>query len=233
MKNKKNNKKYYLFQMKLSILNIVSFFLLFLMLLITYIINKEFLISSFYEVFSSFIVLILLMFGFMILHEILHSVAYCIYGGKFNKIVYGIQLEKGVFYCLCKQNITKINVLNSLLFPFFYIGVVTYILSLIFYEPYLLWLSIFNISGCCGDIIMFIFISRLNKNIEFSELDDSTSFALYSDDDVSKYNHFGLKYIGCCDKIERNDLKKVKISKFSYVILFIFIIVIILFNVCK
>lgn len=227
----KDKKKYYLFQMKLSTLNIVSFVLMILVLGITWLIDKDFLYSSFYDMFSSFAMLMILVFGFMVLHEILHSIAYCIYGGKFNKVVYGIQLEKGVFYCLCKQNISKLNVLNSLMFPLFYIGIITYIIAMIFNEPYLLWLSIFNISGCCGDIIMFIFISRLNKDVEFTELDDSTSFGIYSSDDVSKRNHFGLKYIGSCDKVDRNDLKKIKISKFSYLILFIILVLIIVFNV--
>lgn len=227
MKNK-NDKKYYLFEMELLPLNIVSFILLFLMVGITYIIDSEFFWVSLIEVMESFVVFFLLMFLFMVIHEILHSVAYCIFGGKFNKIIYGIELEKGVFYCLCKQNINKLNILNSLFYPLFYIGVVTYILGLVFNEPYLLWLSVLNISGCSGDIIMFIFMSRLNKNIEFTELDDCTSFAIYSSEDVSKYNHFGLKYKGCHDSVERTNLKKINISKFSYVFLGICLLLVLL-----
>lgn len=66
----------------------------------------------------------------------------------------------------------------------------------------------FNITGCSGDILMFLFISKLNKNIEFTELDDYTSFAIYAYDDISKVKHYGLKYKGCYDKVERNDLRK-------------------------
>ena len=222
------NKKYYLFEMNILSLNIVSFILLFLMVGITYFIDNEFFKYSLEVTFKSFGLFFLCMILFMVIHEILHSISYCIYGGKFNKIIYGVELEKGVFYCLCKQNINKLNILNSLFFPLFYIGVVTYILGMIFELPLLTWLSVFNISGCSGDIIMFIYMVKLNKNIEFTELDDSTSFAIYSDDDVSKINHFGLKYKGSYDSVERKNLKKINITKFSYVFLVICLIMILL-----
>jgi len=211
--------------MKMLPINILSFLLLFLMVVITYLINKELFFGSFMTVYDSFILFFFLMLLFMVIHEILHSLAYCIYGGKFKKIIYGIELEKGVFYCLCKQNINKRNILNSLFFPLFYIGVVTYIIGIICNLPFLIWLSIFNISGCSGDIIMFIFMLKLNKNIKFTELDNPTSFAIYSEDDVSKINHFGLKYKGCFDKVERNNFKKINISKFSLIFLLAILII--------
>jgi len=226
---KKANKKYYLFEMEMLPINILSFLLLFFMIALTYIIDSEFFVSSIKSVFSSYGIFFLLVILYMVLHEIFHSISYCIYGGKFKNIVYGIKLEKGVFYCLCKQNINKRNILNSLFFPLFYIGVVTYVLGMIYELPMLVWLSIFNINGCSGDILMFIFMSRLKKDIEFTELDDPTSFAIYSDSDICKYNHFGLKYKGCYDSVERKDLKKITITKFSYVFLLICLSLIILF----
>lgn len=222
------NKKYYLFQMKLLPLNILSFILLFIMVFITFLISKKFFLNSLGFLTDSFGLFFLSMIIFMVIHEILHSISYCIYGAKLKNIIYGIELEKGVFYCLCKQHINKLNILNSLFFPLFYIGIVTYILGIIFELPLLTWLSIFNISGCSGDILMFMYIAKLNKNIEFTELDDSTSFAIYSEEDVSKINHFGLKYIGCYDNVEKNNLKKINISKFSYIFLAICLILIVI-----
>lgn len=224
-----SSKKYYLFEMKMVPINVLSFFLLFLMIGITYVIDKDFFVSSFNDIFDSYALFLILIILYMVLHEILHSISYCIYGGKFKNIIYGIELEKGVFYCLCKQNVNKLNILNSLFFPLFYIGVVTYIIGMLFELPILVWLSIFNINGCSGDIIMFIFMSRLSKDIEFTEFDDPTSFAIYSSEDVSKYNHFGLKYKGCFDKVGRNNFKKINITKFSYGILALFLLLILVF----
>ena len=222
------NKKYYLFKMKMGPLTMVSFILFFIMIGLTYLLG--YIESINYVLSMNIFLLLIIYFSYLFLHELLHSFAYVIYGGKYNKITYGISLELGVLYCLCKQNISKKNILHSLMYPFIFIGIITYIISIIFNLPILLWLSIFNISGCSGDIIMFIFISKL-KNIEFSEMDDPISFAIYSKNDVSKISHYGLEYIGEKVKIERNDFTKIKVSKQSYYILAIMIILSILFSI--
>ena len=215
------NKKYYIFSLKMNFLNITSFILLFLIVGITILIDKEFLIDAIYYTFSpnklflTFVLIIL----YLMLHELLHSIGYYLYGAKYKNIIYGIELEKGIFYCLCKQNVNKKNIMNSLMFPLFYIGIVTYILSFIFNSYYLLILSLFNISGCVGDIFTFLFFIRLDNNISFSEFDSTTSFAIYSENDVSTIKHIGIKYEGIRDKLIREDKKKIKISKLSYIII--------------
>ncbi len=217
-----NSLKYYIFEINIYILNIFCLLLFGVVLGITMVINYDLLIYSFN--FINIVWFILLYMLYMVLHEIFHSIAYVLYGGDFNKIVYGMKLESGVFYCLCKQDITRKNILNSLMFPLFYLGIFTYIVSFIFKIPYLLMLSIFNISGCIGDIIMFIYFIRLDRNIFFTEFDNPLRFAIKSDKDISTISHFGLKYIGCVNEVERNDLKKIKISKFSYVLLILILI---------
>jgi len=216
----------------MTILNIFSFFLLFLFIGLAIITDKEFFLDSIIYIFESKRVLMtfILIFGYMILHELLHSLAYYIYGAKYKNIIYGIQLEKGIFYCLCKQNIRRKNILNALFFPLFYIGMMTFILSFILDSSYLLILSIFNISGCAGDIMTFLFISRLDREIEFSEFDDTTSFAIYTDKEINEKKHFGLKYIKSVSEIKRDDLQKIRISKASYIIIVLLLIGSIIFN---
>ena len=215
-------KKYYLFKMKAGMLTVISTVLLFAMFPITSFFTKG---KTYEFVFDDgFFFLILILFGYLFLHELLHSLAYVIYGGRFNKITYGIALELGVLYCLCKQNISKKNILHSLMYPLVFLGIITYIISIIFDLPLLLILSIINISGCSGDIIMFIFISRI-KNMEFSEMDDPISFAIYTNEDVSKLNHFGLEYLGTTDKLQREDFTKIKVSKPSYVIIVLLLVI--------
>ena len=219
-------KKYYIFSLDMTFLNIFSFVILGLVIGITYIIDKNFLIDSIVwtfapnRLFLTFILIIL----YLMIHEILHSIGYYVYGAKYKNIIYGIELEKGIFYCLCKQNVSKKNIMNSLMYPLFYIGIVTYILCFILNSSYLLILSIFNISGCVGDIFTFLFIRKLDKDIEFSEFDDTTSFGLYSDKDLSKGKYLGIKYITNVDKLERKDYKKIKVSKISYLILIVMFI---------
>jgi len=221
------NKKYYIFSLDMKFLNIFSFVILFFFCGLAYIIDKEFLIDSFLYTFETnrLFLTFVLIFLYLALHELLHSLAYYIYGAKYKNIVYGIELEKGIFYCLCKQNVSKRNILNSLLFPFFYIGIVTFVISFFVNSYYLLILSLFNLSGCVGDIFTFLFISRLDKDIEFSEFDDTTSFGLYSDKDLSKGKHLGIKYVDTRDKLVRKELKKIKVSKLSYIILIIVLVI--------
>ena len=85
-------------------------------------------------------------------------------------------------------------------------------------------LSIVNIAGAIADIMYFIFIYRLDKDIMFSELDDGTSFAIKSKSDPSRIRHVGLKYCGIVDEISRKDFKLLYISKLSYVVLVLCII---------
>ena len=68
---------------------------------------------------------------------------------------------------------------------------------------------------------MFYHLSKL-RDYEFSEYDDPTSFAIYTNQDLSKKKMFGLDYVGVCDDLKRDDLKKVKISKESIIMLIAF-----------
>ena len=223
---KNKDKKYYIFTLNMNFLNIFSFIILFLVVGLTLIIDKEFLISSINYTFAveRLLITFVLVFGYLMLHEILHSIGYYIYGAKYKNIVYGIELEKGIFYCLCKQNINKKNIMNSLMFPLFYIGIVTYIVSFILDSSYLLILSIFNISGCVGDIFTFLFMLKLDDDIEVSEFDDTTSFGIYSDKDSSKNKYLGLKYIETRECLDRNEYTKIKVSKISYIILIVILV---------
>ena len=222
-----NKKKYYIFSLDMMFLNVFSFILLFLVIGLTILIDKDFLITSVIYVFAKerLFKTFILVIGYLMLHEILHSIGYYLYGAKYKNIVYGIELEKGIFYCLCKENIKKKNIMNSLMFPLFYIGILTYICSFMFENYYLLILSIFNISGCVGDIFTFIFMTKLDKNIEFSEFDDTTSFAIYTDKDISKNKYLGLKYLGIKNKLIKKEYTKIKISKWSYIILSVLFII--------
>ena len=74
---------------------------------------------------------------------------------------------------------------------------------------------------------MFYHLSKLN-NFEYSEYDDPTSFGIYTNNDLSKKKMIGLDYVGKKDKLERNDFKKVTISKSSIIIIISFYILILI-----
>lgn len=223
-------KKYHLFKMNLSFLNVFSIVILIIVLLFTYFFFND----NFVNMMNKFgdlkfsLLLVPMMIGYFILHELFHALGYVIHGADKSKITFGMELEKGVFYCLCKQDIKKKTILYSLMYPLFFIGVVTYVISIIFNLNILLLLSIVNICGAAGDIMYFIFIIRLNNEIMFSELDDGTSFVIKNIDDIKKYNHFGIDYMGEVDRISRNDFRRLYISKLSFIVLIISIVLLVL-----
>ena len=214
-------KKYYLFEMDANILNIMSVVLFIFILIISFILDKNLLIDSFNI--TNYFLTLLLMLGYLCTHELLHSLAYVIYGANYKNVSYGVALEKGVLYCLCKQNITKKNILHSLMYPLIFIGIITYIIAIIYKLPILFLLSIMNIAGSIGDIIMFAFIYKL-KNIEFSEYDSVLGFAIYSKEDLSKLKQFGLKYIETKEELKRTNNRKINITYKSLIILIVLIV---------
>lgn len=170
-------------------------------------------------------------FLWMFLHEFIHGIGFSLSKGVLHKnIVYGACFEKGIFYCMCKQRISKRGIMVSLMLPFLLIGVVTLVIGFIFNLPILILLSLFNILGCVGDIIMFISFIKM-PFADYLDLDDCTGFVLISDKDLSKYKLFGLDLIevGDISKLESaKDYKKITISKLSLII-FIVLIVSVLF----
>lgn len=214
----KDNKKYHIFELNVGKLNIVCVVLFILIVLLSSILYKGNLAQDFYEV--NLMLLLVADVATMLLHELLHSLSYVLCGGNFNKIVYGAYLEKGVLYCLCKQNISRKNILTSLIVPLFCLGLIPYIIAIIFELPFLLFLAILNIVGAAGDIMMFIYIIRLDKSIEFSEFDNPIRFAIYTDKDIN-VKFFGLDYIETTRTLPRKELKKLTISKGSYIALIV------------
>ncbi len=209
-------KKYYLYEMKGMFLQVFSIIIFIFMGLLTYFLCNDFKIT-----YNDFIIIFLLMLPYLILHEILHSISYVVNGAKFKNITYGVHIEKGILCCLCKQNISKRNILISLITPFVVIGVITYIIGIILNNSILISLSIINISGCSGDLVMFFDFLRL-KDFQYSEYDNPMAFGIYTKNDLSKKEMFGLKNLGSCMKLEIKDLKKIKVSKLSIVFLIIY-----------
>ena len=219
----KDKNKYYIFKMNLTVLNIFSFVLLGIFIGIGILIYKDFW-KEYTNNFFKMGLFLLAYFGYMLLHELLHAFSYRIHGAKGKNITFGVHLEKSILCCLCKQDISKRNICTSLLYPFFFLGVVTYIVGAVFKLPMLFLLSIFNLSGCIGDLVMFMFISKLPKDIKYAEYDDPTSFAILSSEDLSDRKPFGLQYIEKKDKLEQKDMKKVRISKMSIAFIFVLLL---------
>ncbi|MBQ7105496.1 MAG: DUF3267 domain-containing protein [Bacilli bacterium] len=219
--------KYFTYKMDLLVLNILAVILITIMIFFTYFITGSISFIDSINVFSLIFIIIILF-----IHEILHGIGFFILGKvKRKSIVFGAELEKGIFYCMCKEPVSKVNILVALSFPLFFIGILTYIIGIFLGSDLLILLSIFNISGSIGDILMLIDILLMPKDICYLDLDDTTSFTILSKEDLSKKRYFSLKlekYGKYSDNVKAKDYTKIKVSKSSkwiFIILIIFIII--------
>ena len=225
-------KKKYIFTYNMTFMNILSFILLIIMLAITLILKKEFVVSTTNESYENMLIFIIIMIFYFILHEIIHGLFYFFNGAKWSNIKFGIALEKGILYCKSCEKITKRNILISVIAPFTLIGIVTYIIGLIFNNLSLIALSIINISGCAGDLVIFFFFLRRKKDTIFKEIGDTTTFLIETKEDLSDKKFLGIKYIKEIEdetSLEDNLNKKINISKISAISLIILLILFIIF----
>lgn len=218
MKDKKN----YIYEMDPVLLNILSVVLIVIMVLLTIgiidIFNIELKITE-----KTFVLFYFLLIPYLVIHEILHAIGYVVNGADFKKITFGVHLEKGVLCCSCKQEVGKKTILWSLMYPFLFIGVITYIIGLITGNTLLILLSILNISGCTGDLVMFYAFLGI-KDFKFFEYDNPLGFGIITKENMDNKKLLGLKRMKD-EKIVQTTDKKVSVSKTSIIALVIYYII--------
>ena len=222
-------KKYYTYSLNMTILNILAIILLILVSVIVYILEYK---DNYYMT-TSLTNLFILMFIWLIIHELLHGIGFLIFKRvKLKNITLGMFLEKGVFYCMCKQKIDKRIILTSLLFPLTFIGIITLIIGMIINSYVLVLLSITNIVSAIGDIVMTIFFLKCPNDIIYLDLDDCTSFTVLTNKNIDSIKVPGItlkdKGIYNPKVMYSKDKRRIVISKLSYILLaLIFILLII------
>ncbi len=216
--------KYYKFTYKKHWIYIVTAltFIIFLSL-------PENIILAIPNIYNELVVMLLI----FIVHELLHGLGFRICGkARTNNIVYGAKLENGIFYCACKEEITKYGIIGSLLAPIVFLTIIPAIIGFVFNLDVLILIAIINLFGASLDILATIDILRLPKNIKYKDLDDTLGFIIISEIDLSKINYCGLKIIkqGNYDinKIKAVNYNKLTISKPSIVIFIVIIILLII-----
>ena len=217
-----NNKKAYVYKMNLIPANIFSILILILCAL-----PAIFLKINIFRFDNWFIVFILLIL-YLMLHEFIHGIGYFLGGTKNKYITYGIELEKGIFYAMAYSKLTKKNILISLQMPFMVIGVITYIIGVIYNIPILVFLSIVNISGASMDLAMFFYFLRLPKDFTYTESGNPDEFVVISSEDLTKKKSIFVKIVEVKDYKEKDfefkNYKKIKVTKLSIIILVLFIL---------
>ena len=124
----KDNLRYYTYQLDMNVLNIFAILLFVIMMVVVYFVGYGFSGITDYDL----LLLFIFMFIWLMIHEVFHGIGFALFKEVNRKnIVFGMALEKGVFYCMCKQKICKKVIFTSLLFPVTIIGIITMILGII------------------------------------------------------------------------------------------------------
>jgi len=218
--------KYYKFELNMLIANIVS--------LLLFIVGFCILILTYGYINNSVGLLLIEFVIYMIIHEIIHGLAFSLFCKNKGNVKYGAMLEKGVIYSMCQERISRKGALISLLAPTVVLTIIAFIIALIFRIDDLAILSIFNLSGAAGDLLMTYFLLRLPKDVQYIDYDNVIGFYLISKEDLSKYKSKIVKFVESgkdSDKLINKSIKPIDISKPSWVIFVIFIIICILLNV--
>lgn len=207
-------KKFYQYKIRLFIMNITS---------LIFFIPMYFLYFYYFKVFEfqNFTFSLTVLYYF--LHEVVHGIGFYVFGKvKKENIIYGIELEKGIFYTMCIHKVSKYALIQTLIFPFIVLGILTFIIAVCFNIPLLGFLSILNMAGSTGDLLMVLSIIKMPNDIEYMDLEDSTGFLLLSNQ-ILKKRYLGMYLInqGFEKDIIIKNHKKIKITKFSYILLFL------------
>lgn len=218
-------KNYYKYELKLGLMNVLSVVLFVIPLILLGIFGYSFNMN-----YNEGLGMLGLLF-YLFLHEIFHAIGYALYAKDKKNIKIGIVLEKGVFYAMCQERISKTGILVSLFFPLLFLSIIPLPFCLIFHIDWLLLYVILNFAGAIGDILMIILIIKAPKDVEYIDYNNDIGAYLISSEDMSNYLSLGFKlteYGSIKDKKIDKTIKKFYISKPSYTILIIFIIVSIL-----
>ena len=218
---KKQELKYYKYKIKLGVGNIFASIILILLLILLYFTFDNYYFNLTYNK-------VIIMIGYFILHELLHYIGYLINKNVKNKdLCLGMCLEKGVMYCRCTNEISRTAVMISLLTPFTVIGIISLIISYIFDMPFLAFLSVSNIAGSYFDILMFIQMLKMPKDIKFAEYDECDAYYIISNKDLTNIKTKGISLVETDKynkiKLKSKDNKKIEISIFSIIILIILV----------
>ena len=225
----KDKLNYYTYNLDMKILNILAIILFIIIIFLMIILKIDF--SGITKYNMGFLIITLIIW--LIFHEILHGIGFSLFKSVNKKnIVFGMSLEKGVFYCMCKEKISRKIIFTSLLFPVTIIGIITLIVGILFSNDLLIYLSISNIIGSIGDIIMSIYFYKCPKDIIYLDLDDCTSFTVLSKKDLSNISVPGIKLISngiYNNQMIAKDKRRLVISKSSWIILIIIFILILIY----
>ncbi len=217
-------KKYYKFELNVTILSILSIVILIGLIMLDGLLMGDRVIS-FDD--NTFIILILAYFAYVAIHEIFHGIGFSLFVKDKKNVKYGAALEKGVFYAMCQERISKKGIIVSLLFPIIFLTLIPYPIAIICNWPLLEILALCNLAAAVGDLALLGLVVKLPKNIQYIDYDNVIGAYFVSEDDLSKYKALCCKFKECgedSDDLINKNIKFITVSKASWIYMVIIVL---------
>ncbi len=107
---------------------------------------------SFWDILFSILGMIFL----IIIHEIVHFLAFLICGIKKKSIQFGFNIKKSLLYCHATEDMLLNKYRFSLILPFIITGIIPFILSIYLLNFVYIFVVCLAISTCAADILLFL-----------------------------------------------------------------------------
>ncbi len=221
-------KKYYKFELSMTLMNILCIVLFIFAFVLFAFLDMN--INTLLPFNSAFFFWIILIF-YLFLHEVFHGIGFSLFVKDKKHIKFGIMLEKGVFYAMCQEEISKTGSLVSLLFPLIFLTILPILIWIVVPLDILFVLAIFNLIGAIGDISLCLLVLKLPKDIQYIDYDNVVGAYFLSNQDLSQIKSIGLK----CSEVGNHEESLINrsipfayISKPSKIVGIIFILIILL-----
>lgn len=113
----------------------------------------------------------------MFLHELIHAISMVFMGAKKKNISFGVNIKEGLVYCHMDKPVKIWQYRFILITPFLFVGIVPYVLSILYLNTAYSVLFSISISMCCGDILMLL--KTIPYKYDVLVLDNSKAPAFY------------------------------------------------------
>ena len=217
-------KNYYKFELNVTLLSILSIVLLIgLVMLDALLVGDR--VISFND--DSFTWILFAYFGYIVLHEICHGIGFTLFVKNKKNVKYGAALEKGVFYAMCQERISKKGIIISLIFPIIFLTLIPYPIALIMEWPLLEVLALANLASAVGDLALLGLAVKLPGDVQYIDYDSVIGAYFVSEKDLSKYKALCCKYVETgedSDDLINKNIKFITITKTSWIYLAVIVV---------
>lgn len=118
----------------------------------------------------NFVVLIIVVLLGVVIHELIHGISWVIFGSKqFSAIKFGFQWKTVTPYAHLKEPVDVSAYRIGAFMPGFILGILTYILSILFGDGNLFWFSLVHTAAAGGDWLILWLIRNVKNGMQVED----------------------------------------------------------------